>query len=648
MSRLAPDLFERRFDDLVALGRARLPALAPEWTDHNAHDPGITLMELLAWVAEAQLYALSTVRRDERLAYAALLGVAPEGTRPARGLVWPDPRDPASPPPTSPHAVVIPEDAAVHVTGAETPAFRPAARLLWAPGRIRRLEARGADGSSTDLTAANDRGGPAFAPFGAGGPRDVLALTFECSGAAGLLGPDRAAARGARWSLGVRAAPPLVSAGADASDLARATPCPPRAELAVTLVAGGERLPLRIVEDSTDGLLRTGALLLDLDGLDRSPRTFTIELRARDGFARAPRLLQLAPGVVPIVQSRSVSELHEATGAPDWAFDLAEAGLRFAAGEEPVAVDVAERSGPVRWIRCERLSERGPGERVYELDAGAGRITFGNGVNGALPPAGAQVFARYDVSDGEAGCVARNRRWEVAGLAGTFGVNPDPIDGGLAAPGFDDQRREARRRARAEHALVSADDLVAAATGLELLEIARAWVPPLRGAPPTGLVTLVALRARGASDEPAAVPETRRWLAAIRRSLAPRLPLGTRLAVVAPRYAPFSLDATVEADAGRDPAGVEAEVRAALRRRLSLAGSSDEAQALRLGMPLSRRDVVAWIRGVDGVRRVIELRLRAGAGQDVDEIPVPRTGLPRWDAGQSAIRVTRAKPGVRG
>jgi predicted phage baseplate assembly protein len=97
MTRLAPDLFDRRYDDLVELGRAQLPALAPEWTDHNAHDPGITLLELLAWVTEAQLYSVAHTRRDERRAYATLMGIVPHGTRPGRGLLWRDHEDPGSP-----------------------------------------------------------------------------------------------------------------------------------------------------------------------------------------------------------------------------------------------------------------------------------------------------------------------------------------------------------------------------------------------------------------------------------------------------------------------------------------------------------------------------------------------------------------------
>ena len=36
------------FDDLVREGLALLPAYAPEWTDHNPSDPGVTLVELLA------------------------------------------------------------------------------------------------------------------------------------------------------------------------------------------------------------------------------------------------------------------------------------------------------------------------------------------------------------------------------------------------------------------------------------------------------------------------------------------------------------------------------------------------------------------------------------------------------------------------
>ena len=34
-------------------------SLAPEWTDANTHDPGVTLLELHAFLAESELYRVS-------------------------------------------------------------------------------------------------------------------------------------------------------------------------------------------------------------------------------------------------------------------------------------------------------------------------------------------------------------------------------------------------------------------------------------------------------------------------------------------------------------------------------------------------------------------------------------------------------------
>jgi len=43
-----PNLDDRRWADLVDEGRTLIPVSAPAWTDHNIHDPGVTLMEMLA------------------------------------------------------------------------------------------------------------------------------------------------------------------------------------------------------------------------------------------------------------------------------------------------------------------------------------------------------------------------------------------------------------------------------------------------------------------------------------------------------------------------------------------------------------------------------------------------------------------------
>lgn len=56
-----PQLDSRRWDDLVKEALARLPRHAPGWTDYNAHDPGITLIELLAYQVEQAIYRANRV-----------------------------------------------------------------------------------------------------------------------------------------------------------------------------------------------------------------------------------------------------------------------------------------------------------------------------------------------------------------------------------------------------------------------------------------------------------------------------------------------------------------------------------------------------------------------------------------------------------
>jgi predicted phage baseplate assembly protein len=645
MKRLAPDLFDRRFDDLMKIGRAKLPALAREWTDHNAHDPGITLLELLAWVAEAQIYSLARMRRDERTAYAALLGLRPDGAQAAAGLIWPDHGDSRAPLVTYAQSLVIAADAVVNVLDSETPTFRPAAKLLWIPGRVRQLTALLADGSVVDYTVRNQRGSCAFEPFGAfAGRNDVLRMEFECRSADGVFPEKRSDADGALWPIGVRAAPSLTVAGASSSTESATTDTARPTAVSATLVVDSERFPLRVVSDSSKGLLTTGVLLLDLSNVVESPQRFTLELQARSGFDRPPRLLRIEPNVLPIVQGRPVTnEIHVATGAPDWTFQLDVAGLRFAPSAQPIQIEEIEaRTERRRAWRPARLTESGPSDAVYEFDPDARRVTFGNGVNGQVPAADARMAVTYAVCDGKEGNVAANRKWRVTGFLGSFGVNPDAVTGGASPESWIDRRRKARSRVRDEHALVSASDIVSAALDLPLLEVARAWVlTPGEKTPRAGAVHLMAMRARLSEEAAGDAPETRRWLDAIRRALMPQMLLGARLVVVGPRYVEFTLRASIEALAGRDPQVVRRNVEQELRKRLALVGAT----ARQPGVPVSARDVTAWIRSVNGVQRVTSLRLTTTA--DVDEVKAPRDGLPRLDLAGSQIDVQRGGSGGR-
>lgn len=633
MKRLAPNLFNRRFGDLIEIGRARLRSLAPEWTDHNAHDPGITLMELLAWTAEAQLYSLSRMRRDERAAYASLLGVEPRGTQPSSGLVWPDPRDSGSPTRTYTKTMVLPQDTYVSLAEPGGPVYRTLQDLLWVPGSIQSLTTRDRSGL-TEHTAKNQRGQVVFFPFGQDGAA-VLRLTFRCRDEAGL------SRRDALWPIGVLAAPALGAA--DAADEPQT-----RSPLKASLIAGGERMPVSIVSDTSQGMLTSGLLLLDLSGVPESPVEFILELRASNGLVRPPRVLRIEPNVIPIEQGQTIArELHIPNGTPGWSLTLAMPGLRFAPGAEPVQIEVDGPRGLSTWRRCDHLSSLGPDDAKFEFDPVSGQATFGNGINGAIPPAESRVFVTYQVSDGESGNVARNRRWTVTGFQGVYGINPSPVSGGASAADGDAMRRQSRRRVAEEFPLVTSNDICAAAQALPLLEVGRTWIlEPPSNAPRTGTTTLVAMRIRPGGVEPAQPPETSLWLSAIRRSLARRLPLGTRLSVIAPQYAVFSIAATLESLPGEDPQAVKSGVEEALRMHFELVPASPNASAPKPGVPVSRRDIAAAIRAADGVSRILDLRLSDAGGTVITApLTVPPGGLPRFDFEASRIDVARARSG---
>src|SRR5262249_59262182 len=63
------------------------PVYTPEWTDHNASDPGITLIELFAFLGENLLFRFNQVPEATKLAFLRLLQVPLRPAAAARALV---------------------------------------------------------------------------------------------------------------------------------------------------------------------------------------------------------------------------------------------------------------------------------------------------------------------------------------------------------------------------------------------------------------------------------------------------------------------------------------------------------------------------------------------------------------------------------
>jgi predicted phage baseplate assembly protein len=159
MTLLLPNLDDRSWADLADEGRALIPVYGPEWTDHNASDPGITLVDLLAFVAEMNIFQLNQVSDRDRLKFLALVDVAPAPPAPSMAVLSVGAAPGAQP-------VMLP--AGVEFAGNDPSAvetrFRTLDDVVVIPGSLSVLQKQDSAGFH-NLTAAWQRG-TAVAPFG--------------------------------------------------------------------------------------------------------------------------------------------------------------------------------------------------------------------------------------------------------------------------------------------------------------------------------------------------------------------------------------------------------------------------------------------------------------------------------------------------
>ena len=83
----APRLDDRAYADLVAEMLARIPGHTPEYTHPVPGDPGHTLIELFAWLADTLLYRVNLIPERQRLEFLRRVGLPLRGPRAAQGIV---------------------------------------------------------------------------------------------------------------------------------------------------------------------------------------------------------------------------------------------------------------------------------------------------------------------------------------------------------------------------------------------------------------------------------------------------------------------------------------------------------------------------------------------------------------------------------
>jgi len=269
----------------------------------------------------------------------------------------------------------------------------------------------------------------------------------------------------------------------------------------------------------------------------------------------------------------------------------------------------------VRWERVDDLLASGPGDRHYAYDPVTGRVAFGDGTRGKIPPTGREnLRIGYHTGGGTAGNVGANA---VTGLEGSIAfvegaTNELPADGGAdteAPPSVVDRAGRALRDR--DRAVAPADYERVALEAARTVERAHC-LPALdaRGNYSPGWVTvLVVPRTRSRKPVPSATLTERVTGGVLDRapaSLGGAAPDG-RLVVRGPTYVEASVTATVAAGDVSSLATLEQSAEESLGEFFHPLSGDEDGSGWPFGELPCASDCTALLERLDGVDHVVDL-----------------------------------------
>jgi hypothetical protein len=622
MSLPVKKLDDTDFERLVTDARGLIPRYAPDWTDHNLHDPGITLIELIAWVADQEIYRIGYVGESYLKAFAALLGVVPHKARPARGLIWPASNaDPAEFFDLPNGTKVVSRQQPDIPFSVETALFISDALPVGATHvqssasiDLGSLQRGGESGSQSGA-------GPVYT-LRAGAPagESAIELKFKRPLVPHAVKGDKVV------SLGIKI---------DGMDYPRGKEPKAWGPLVFEYrIDDGDWKRVEIEQDGTRALARTGVVLLRIP---RAPtpneKSSTLRMRLDRGFFPvAPRLSRLSINVVPVIQLETTGEsvIGRSNGLPDQAFRLEEVAS-VAEPEDAVKafeLHTEEEGKPVVWQAFPDFDKSNPDDNHFVVDTQRKHVQFGNGINGRIPPRGAQVEHRgLRTTKGKAGNLGSRQKWSRVGAFAAqaeLGTNIDPMTGGQDVSTTEELIAEARQAAFDRKALLTNAELQRAAETLAGFGVSRAQVlvrhdPAFPDLTIRGTRTLIVIPNRDAKATPGPVP--RAYLDAVREALAPYRLLGERLLVRGPVYVKINIALRVMTKPGADRAGVRTNIEELIRDRLTDLRRRKDRDPWPMGRPVTAGEIKGLAARVPDVISVTDCRLsRAPARPDRQKI----------------------------
>lgn len=664
-----PVLDDRGFDDLVQELVARIPAHTPEWTHPRPGDPGRTLIELFAWLGDALLYRVNFIPERQRLAFLRLVGGKLRPAVAARTLVSLTIDNPAITRASTlrPGALLkgpVPFESRGEVTVLPVAAQAYLKRPLDAGERetmrevlegLRSLYRLGAEPVPYVTT-------PVF-PAGAADLAGVDLMTRTVDGCLwlALLAPDADVLDDVRDTLGgdvdgtqrvmnVGIAPAVEVPERFGEDVSLRGRIPLVWEITTGATAPGEPrfAALDVAEDTTGGLARRGVVRLILPGRsligapaddvrenldagvgDAPPRLDApddaerlvawVRLRPRD-FLHSLRLSWVGINAVEVDARQTVSARVVAVsdGSPDQEIPLGATQVDAASLE----LEVEAEEGYAAWQRAEDVATAERDDTVFELDAEAGIVRFGDGVRGRIPEEGRRIRVRRMLAGGgAAGNLPAGTLAKITGQALEPGplpllkvAQPLPAQGGEDAETLPQAESRIPAWIRNQNRAVTADDydqLARETPGVRVgrVEVLPRFKPQQRRPDVPGVVSVMVLPHKDVRLAPNPRPD-RPFLEAVHAHLDARRPLATELYVIGCEYVPLGLSTAIRVRDGYPREAVVQAVRDALRAALwPLAPGGAEEQGWPLGTTVREREMEVVIARVPGVAEVAGVNL---------------------------------------
>ena len=610
----APDLDDRRFQDFVDDAKRLVRRRVPAWSDHNVHDPGVTLIEAVATIADQLAYRLNQVPERHHRKFLDLLGIVRRPPAAARAELTFRLSAPRAEPVTVP--------AGFRVATPRTPGEQPVSFATLDELRM------------VPVTMIELRAASAVAAGGIDALRDLRPAmrqgeTVDCF--------SPVPQPGDRLHVGLSAPAPscLIALRTDSRiDGIGVDPDHPPLRWEAYQTSGW--VECEVDRDTTGGLNRPGEILLHLppehttcliNGV-RAAWLRAVVTAPADGvpaYSRTPTLTRLTAscvgGTVAGQHAEFITEdmLGTAEGAPGQHFQLHRAPVLPSA--QPVVVEVSEGAGWQEWTMVEDFASSGTDDRHFTLDPVTGEIGFGPAVrladgsvrcHGKVPPEGAEVRARtYWTGGGSAGnvragalSVLRSAIPYVSSVA-----NRRPARGGRDGETVDEAKVRAAHALRGRGRAVTAEDYESIAAQAVSGAVRARCVGPARPGDPVKVLIVPDVSGYGSGRLPfeALTPDAPS-LTAIAGALERRRLVGVRIAVEPPRYQGVTVAVRIRSRSA-DTEAVRAAAIEALYRWLHPRDGGPDGQGWPFGRPVTLGDVHAALAAVSGADYVEEARL---------------------------------------